>query len=130
MCQVIVKGSQNLLIRVFDENVKDEIIKTITRSEFDASCTLDGKDVKVKLGSSKKEVIDTALKQLKDINETFKIESSSIRHKMKDTSKKLEKILPQEEVKILVKDFEKICLAKEVEAKKLMDAKEKEIKSA
>ncbi len=48
---------------------------------------------------------------------------------MKDTSKKLEKILPQDEVKILVKDFEKLCLAKEADAKKLLDAKEKEIKS-
>ena len=53
-----MKGSQNLLIRVFDEAVKDEIIKAIARSDFDANCTLEGKDIKVKLGSSKKEVIE------------------------------------------------------------------------
>jgi ribosome recycling factor len=62
MCQVIVKGSQNLLIKVFDENVKDDVIKAIARSEFDTNCTMEGKDIKVKLGSSKKEVIESALK--------------------------------------------------------------------
>ncbi len=52
--------------------MKDEIIKAIARSEFDANCTLEGKDIKVKLGSSKKEVIENALKQLKEINDDFK----------------------------------------------------------
>jgi ribosome recycling factor len=29
MCQTIVKGSNNLLVRVFDENVKDDVIKAL-----------------------------------------------------------------------------------------------------
>jgi len=48
---------------------------------------------------------------------------------MRETAKKLEKILPQDEVKILAKDFDKISNTKEADAKKLIDAKEKEIKS-
>lgn len=49
---------------------------------------------------------------------------------MQETTKKLGKILPQEEIKVLQKDLEKIVVGKEAEAKKLIDAKEKEIKAA
>jgi len=62
LCQTIVKGSNNLLVRVFDENVKDDVLKALSRSELDINCTLEGKDIKVKLGTTKKETIDAALK--------------------------------------------------------------------
>lgn len=29
MCQVIVKGTNNLLVRVFDETAKDDVIKAL-----------------------------------------------------------------------------------------------------
>ena len=129
LCQTIVKGNSNLLVRVFDENVKDDVLKALSRSEFDINCTIEGKDIKVKLGTTKKEHIDAALKQLKGINDEFKLGVKDVRHEMNNIIKKLEKILPQEEIKILQKNFEKICVNKESEAKKLLDAKEKEIKS-
>lgn len=130
LCQTIVKGSNNLLVRVFDENVKDDVIKALVRSEFDVNCTMEGKDIKVKLGTSKKEHLDAALKQLKSISDDFKIGVKDVRHEIQQTVKKLEKILPQDEIKVLQKDFEKIVTTKEAEAKKHLDAKEKEIKAA
>jgi len=42
--------------------VKDDVIKALNRSELDMNCTLEGKDIKVKLGTTKKETIDAALK--------------------------------------------------------------------
>ena len=45
------------------------------------------------------------------------------------TIKKLEKILPQEEIKVFQKEIDKIVASKEAEAKKAIDAKEKEIKT-
>ena len=128
--QVIVKGSQTLLVKVFDEAVRDEVIKALTRSEFDATCTAEGKDVRVKLGASKKEVIEAALRQLKAIHEEFKEQSQEVRHETKQTLKKLEKILPQDEVKVIAREFEKLCAAKEADAKKLIEAKEREIRAA
>lgn len=92
--------------------------------------TVEGKDLKVKLGTSKKEHIDAALKQIKGENEKFKKGVKDVRHKMQEVSKKLEKILPQDEMKLLGKDLEKMCANKEAEAKKLIDAKEKEVKGA
>ena len=53
------------MVKVFDEGVKDEVLKALTRSEFDVSCTMEGKDIKVKLGTSKKEFIDAAMKKIK-----------------------------------------------------------------
>ena len=42
--------------------------------------TVEGKDLKVKLGTSKKEHMDSALKQVKAANEDFKREVKEVRH--------------------------------------------------
>lgn len=131
LCQVIVKGTNLLLIRVFDDNAKEDVIKTLQRAQdFDMSVTVEGKDLKVKLGTSKKEHMDAALKQVKAAHDEFKKEVKDVRHAIQDVVKKLDKILPKDETQLLTKDLEKIVTNKEAEAKKLIDAKEKEIKGA
>ncbi len=131
MCQTIVKGTNNLMVRVFDENVKEDVIKALQRAQdFDLNVTVEGKDLKVKLGTSKKEHIDAALKQLKGAHEDFKRDVKDVRHNMQDSVKKLDKILPQDDCKLLQKDMDKLVANREGEAKKLIDAKEKEIKGA
>ena len=131
LCQVIVKGSNQLLVRVFDDAAKEDVIKALQRSQdFDMNVTVEGKDIKVKLGTSKKEHQDAALKQVKAAHEDFKRDIKEVRHGMQDVVKKLDKILPKDETELLKKDLEKLCTNKEAEAKKLLDAKEKEIKGA
>lgn len=131
LCQVIVKGTNLLLVRVFDENAKEDVIKALQRAQdFDMNVTVEGKDLKVKLGTSKKEHMDAALKQVKAANEDFKKEVKEVRHAIQDVVKKLDKILPKDEINLLQKDMEKIVTNKEAEAKKVLDAKEKEIKGA
>ena len=92
--------------------------------------TVEGKDIKVKLGTSKKEHMDAALKQVKAALEDFKRDIKEVRHAMQDVVKKLDKILPKDETELLKKDLEKLCTNKEAEAKKILDAKEKEVKGA
>ena len=92
--------------------------------------TVEGKDIKVKLGTSKKEHMDAALKQVKAAQEDFKRDIKEVRHAMQDVVKKLDKILPKDETELLKKDLEKLCTNKEAEAKKILDAKEKEVKGA
>ena len=92
--------------------------------------TVEGKDIKVKLGTSKKEHMDAALKQVKAAHEDFKRDIKEVRHAMQDVVKKLDKILPKDETELLKKDLEKLCTNKEAEAKKILDAKEKEVKGA
>lgn len=131
LCQVIVKGTNLLLVRVFDDAAKEDVIKALQRAQdFDMNVTVEGKDLKVKLGTSKKEHMDAALKQVKQANEEFKKEVKEVRHSIQDVIKKLDKILPKDEINLLQKDMEKICTMKEAEAKKVIEAKEKEIKGA
>ena len=131
LCQVIVKGTNLLLVRVFDDAAKEDVIKALQRAQdFDMNVTVEGKDLKVKLGTSKKEHMDAALKQVKAANEDFKKEVKEVRHAIQDVIKKLDKILPKDEINLLQKDMEKIVTTKEADAKKVLDAKEKEIKGA
>ena len=129
MCQVIVKGTNNLLVRVFDDTAKDDVIKALQRAQdLDLNVTVEGKDLKIKLGTSKKEHIDAALKQVKSAFDDFKREIKEVRHAMQDSVKKLDKILPQDDCKLLQKDLDKLVATREADAKKLVDAKEKEVK--
>lgn len=52
------------------------------------------------MGTSKKEHIDAALKQLKKFDDYFRKDLKDVRQTINDTIKKLEKILPQEEIKV------------------------------
>ena len=44
-----------LSVKVFDESVKEEVIKTLKRSEMDIEVSMEGKDIRVKMGLGKKE---------------------------------------------------------------------------
>ena len=58
-----------LTVKVFDESVKEEVLKTLNRSEFDIEVQMEGKDIKVKLGLGKKEMQTKARKQIKDFGD-------------------------------------------------------------
>ena len=96
LCQTIVKGNNLLLVKIFDEAVKTEVIKALENSDFDLSCTMEGKDIRVKLGTTKKEFIDAALSKIKHVQESFKRDLKEVKAEMMSKIKKLEKILPQE----------------------------------
>ena len=72
LCQTIVRGNQLLSVKVFDESVKDEVIKSLQRSELDIEVQMEGKDIKVKMGLGKKEHQQQALKKIKDYGEEYK----------------------------------------------------------
>ena len=62
LCQTIVRGNQLLTVKCFDESVKEEVIKSLNRSNFDIEVQMEGKDIRVKMGLGKKEQQDKALK--------------------------------------------------------------------
>jgi ribosome recycling factor len=55
LTQTIVRGNQVLSVKVFDESVKDEVLKSLTRCDMDIEVSMEGKDIKVKMGLGKKE---------------------------------------------------------------------------
>ena len=58
-------------MKVFDESVKDEVLKALQRSEFELNLQMEGKDIRVKLGASRKEHIDAGLKKIKELGQSF-----------------------------------------------------------
>ena len=55
LCQTIVRGDQLLTVKVFDESVKEEVMKSLARSEMDIDVQMEGKDIRVKMGLGKKD---------------------------------------------------------------------------
>lgn len=129
LCQVIVKGKSNLIVKVYDEGVKEEVIKALQRSQdFDLNVTVADKDIMIKLGTSKKEFLDAALRKVKTSSDEFKQRLKDVRHAYQNDIRKLEKILPKDDVTLFQKDLEKLQTTKENEVKKLIEKKEKEVK--
>ena len=99
LCQTVVRGQQLLTVKVFDEGVKDEVLKALNRADMDIEVQMEGKDIKVKLGLGKKDHKEKALKQIKDIHDNAKIAIRQVRQDLKPTISKLQKIAGKDEVK-------------------------------
>jgi ribosome recycling factor len=61
-----------LTVKVFDESVKDEVLKALTRSDMDIEVQMEGKDIRVKMGLGKKEHLEQAAKKIKDMGDEAK----------------------------------------------------------
>ena len=72
LCQTIVRGNQILTVKVFDESVKDEVLKALTRSNMDIEVQMEGKDIRVKMGLGKKEHVEQAMKKIKEMGDDAK----------------------------------------------------------
>ena len=68
------------MVKVFDEGMRGDVLKALETSEFDINCSVEGKDIKVKIQTSKKEHMDAALKKVRKINEEFKRGMKDVRH--------------------------------------------------
>ena len=44
-----------MTVKVFDESVKEEVMKSLARSEMDIDVQMEGKDIRVKMGLGKKD---------------------------------------------------------------------------
>ena len=80
LATTVVQGSNNLVIKVFDEGVKEEVLKSLQRSDFELSVQTEGKDIKVKLGASRTEHAAAGIKKVKEFGEQFKKQARDERH--------------------------------------------------
>jgi len=115
------------LLKVFDDSVRDEIMKSLSRVDMELSTSLEGKDIKVKLGTSRKELVAAGLKKVKTAMEDFKKNVRDVRHKHLEVVKKLSKIVDQETITQLEADINTKIKKAEDTAKKTTDAKEKDL---
>ena len=122
-----LQGTNTILLKVFDDSVRDEIMKSLTRVDMELSTSLEGKDIKIKLGTSRKEHVAAGLKKVKTAMEDFKKNVRDIRHKHLEVIKKLSKIVDQETITQLEADINAKIKKAEDAAKKTTDAKEKDL---
>ena len=66
-------------VKVFDDSIKDEVIKTLTRSDMDIEISMEGKDIRVKMGLGKKEHQAQSLKKMKELSDSAKKEIRNAR---------------------------------------------------
>jgi len=62
ICQIVVRGSNQVIITMPDESLKDEILKALSRSEYELESRVEGKNIHIKLGTTKKDIIEKATK--------------------------------------------------------------------
>jgi len=96
LATTVVQGSSNLVVKIFDETVREDVLKALQRSDFEMSCQIEGKDIRVKLGTSRKEHIDSGLKKIKESLDAFNKHARDERHNALQVVKKLGKILPED----------------------------------
>ena len=129
LATTVVQGTNNLVIKVFDESVKEEVLKALQRSDFELSLQMDGKDIRVKLGTSRKEHAEAGQKKVKELGETFKKQAREERHKVLQVIKKLSKIISEDDVKLIESEINDMLKKAESTAKAACDAKTQELSS-
>ena len=115
---------------MFDESVKEEVLKALQRSDFELSVQTEGKDIRVKLGTSRKEHAQAGLKKVKESAEQFKKEVREERHKVLTVLKKLAKVIPEDDKKLIESEVAEMVKKAEKDAKTACDAKESELSQA
>lgn len=130
ICQIVVRGSNQVIITMPDESLKDEILKALSRSEYELESRVEGKNIHIKLGTTKKDIIEKATKQMKKELETFNLELRGVRHEVIQSVKKLEKVISKEQIKILENQIKKEFTKFEEEGKQIVKKKEKDIASS
>ena len=81
----------------------------------------------MKLGASRKEHIEAGLKKTKELSAEFGKDVRHARHNAMQVLKKLSKIMPEQEVKIVEDEYGNMLKKAELKGKKMVDAKEADL---
>ncbi|CAI2377885.1 unnamed protein product [Moneuplotes crassus] len=125
--QTIVRGESNILISVYDESLKESVMKAIMMHDGELECTIEGKYVSVKMGMTRSENKDKVLDQAKKMLLEFRSEIGRERGSSLRTLKELEAVLPMDDIDIQRKELEELYQKKHEEGQKIYDRKVKDI---
>ncbi|CAI2377497.1 unnamed protein product [Moneuplotes crassus] len=123
LAQTIVRGENNLLISVYDESLKESVMKAIIMSDSELECTIEGKYVSVKMGMTRSENRDKIAEHARKMHLHFKSELSKERSNFLGTLKELEAVLPMDEIDIQRKELDELFHKKENVGKDIYDRK-------
>ena len=126
--QTIVRGENNVVISVYDETVKESVMKAIVVHDPELEVSIEGKYISVKMGKSKAENRDAIIAQAKERLSKFKEHLHEKRVQATHTLKEIESIAPKEDVIIYKGLMEDWLKEQQKLAQELFDKKSNEIK--
>lgn len=126
----MVRGNNLLLINVYDESVRENVMKAVNNSGIDLACTLEGTNIQVRLHSTTSENKKDYMVKAKRVENQAKEKIKSIRQRTLAKTKKLEKLIGIDETRALNERCEKVIKEGIKELERILAKKEKEIMSA
>jgi len=82
----------------------------------------------VKLGTSRREHAEAGIKKIKELFERYRKQARDERHNVLTVMKKLSKVLPEDQVKLMDSEINDLLKDSEKVAKAACDAKDAELK--
>lgn len=119
-----------MLINVYDESVRENVMKAVNNSGIDLACTLEGTNIQVRLHSTTSENKKDYMVKAKRVENQAKEKIKSIRQRTLAKTKKLEKLIGIDETRALNERCEKVIKEGIKELERILAKKEKEIMSA
>mmetsp|Transcript_25436 Transcript_25436/g.22599 ORF Transcript_25436/g.22599 Transcript_25436/m.22599 type:complete len:179 (+) Transcript_25436:248-784(+) len=126
--QCIVRGENNLLISVYDDTVKDAVMKALMVHDSELECSMEGKYISVKMGMTRSENRDAIVSKAKELLFDFKAHLSKERGNAMSVLKQLEKVLPMDDIEIQKKEVEDLYKSFQKKGQDVLDAKVVDIK--
>ena len=127
LAQTIVRGESNLLVSVYDDSIKESVMKAIIVYDPELECSMEGKYISVRMASTRSENRGAILAQAKSMFLTFKSDLSQERAKAMRTMRQLQKVLPMDEIDIQKKELEELFKEYQDKGQTILDNKERDI---
>ena len=123
LAQTIVRGENNLLVSVYDETIKDAVMKALIIYDNELECSMEGKYVSVKMGMTRAENRDVIVMKAKRMFIKFKQEIGKERAQALRIMKQLEAVIPMDDVEIQNKELEELYQKTQQKGKDILDRK-------
>ena len=121
--QTIVRGENNLLISVYDDQLKEAVMKSMIVHDPELEGSIEGKYISVKMGMTRSENRDSIVAKAKQNFLSFKGNLAKERAQALSTIKQLEKIIDMDEIDIKKTELEDSYKKYQKKGQKVLDDK-------
>lgn len=123
LAQTIVRGESNVLISVYDDQLKESVMKSMIVHDPELECSIEGKYISVKMGMTRAENRGAIITKAKQHFLSFKSNLAKERGEALNTIKELEKIIDMDEIDIKKAELEESYKKYQKKGQKVLDDK-------
>lgn len=128
LAQTIVRGENSVVISVYDDTIKESVMKAVIMHDSELEVSIEGKYISCKIGKSKAENRDAIIAQAKEKLNKFKDHLHDKKQEAIHTLKELESIAPKEDIQNYKGQMEEYFKEQQKTAQELFEKKSHEIK--